>query len=280
MITTEHRFVAADGLPIFYRRTKPSKTASAGVLVVHGMGEHGGRYAHLAEFLAASGAQVLTPDLRGFGKSGGARGCLRSMEDHHADLSAALDILAGDVPGRPIFILGHSFGGLVSASLVARSPGRRLAGLVLSSPIFGIGVPVPVWRHALGWALSWIVPDYAQSTGVRPEWLTHDPEMLERYGRDALIHHKISCRLYRILTENLSDRARIARRIKVPLLVLQAELDRVVSPDAAVKFFHECPGPDKELEVYAGFYHEILNEVERQRVFARISSWIMAHLTS
>lgn len=244
---------------------------------MHGMGEHGGRYEHLADFLAAAGISSLTPDLRGFGLSGGGRGRLRRLEDHHEDLSAALDLLSRQSGGRPVFMIGHSFGGLLTATYLSRFPARRIAGAVLSSPIFGIAVPVAPWRHALGLAASWILPDLTQATGVRPELLTHDADILREYAADTLIHHRISARLYRILTSTIARRADIARRFKQPLLVLQADQDHIVSRDAAVKFFHEALSADKELDVYPGFYHEILNETGRQKVFARISGWILSH---
>lgn len=276
---TEGRFVAFDGTPIFYRRFTAAAPVAA-ALIVHGMGEHGGRYEHLAGFLAAAGVESIVPDLRGFGLSGGGRGCLRRLEDHHADLSASLDLLSRQSGVRPVFIIGHSFGGLLTATLLSRFPTRRIAGAVLSSPIFGIAVPVPIWRHALGWSASWLLPNLTQATGVRPDTLTHDPQMLKRYATDTLIHHRISSRLYRILTSTLSQRADIAKRIKRPLLVLQADQDHVVSRDATVRFFHEVLSTDKELEIYPGFYHEILNEIERERVFARISRWILSHATN
>lgn len=276
---TEGRFVAFDGTPIFYRRFRAAAPV-AGALIVHGMGEHGGRYEHLAGFLAAAGIESLAPDLRGFGLSGGSRGCLRRLEDQHADLSASLDLLTRQIGSRPVFMIGHSFGGLLTATYLSRFPTGRIAGAVLTSPIFGIAVPVPLWRHVLGLAASWVLPDLTQGTGVRPDVLTHDPEMLERYAQDKLIHHRISSRLYRILTSTIARRTDIARRIKYPLLVLQAEQDHIVSGDAAVRFFHEALSADKELEIYPGLYHEILNELDRQKVFTRISRWILAHATA
>lgn len=279
MSATEHRFVAYDGTPIFYRRSAVTDPA-AGALILHGMGEHGGRYETLCAFLSAAGITSMAPDLRGYGLSGGARGCLRSLDDHHRDLSACLALLARQTGPRPLFIIGHSFGGLLAATWLARFPACAVAGAVLSSPVFGIAVPLPLWRHGLSLAASWIVPDFTQPTGVRAQMLTHDIGILKTYAEDPLIHYRISARLYRILSSAIRRRTDIARGIKQPLLVLQAGEDRIVSVGATVQFFHETLSMDKELEVYPGFYHEILNETGRERVFVRISRWILSHASA
>jgi len=278
LLWTEHRFISFDETPIFYRRLETSQPPKALVILVHGMGEHGGRYKHVAEYLAELGFECVVPDLRGFGHSGGARTTIRHFSDYLEDLRTLYNFLLRTKKGPPFFILGHSFGGLIASSFSAFSRPDRMRGLVLSSPIFGIGIPVPFWRHALGIISSYLFPGYRQSSGVNPARLTHDVSMLDRYKEDPCIDHRISSRLYRELVGAMDRRAQIAERIRIPVLVLQAGEDSIVSKEKSVQFYHELKTADKELEVYDGFYHEILNEIGRDRVLMRIGLWLQKHL--
>jgi lysophospholipase len=299
---TEHRFVAFDGTPIFYRRSKTIEKPKAAVLLVHGMGEHGGRYRHVAEYLVTMGFECFVPDLRGFGRSGGNRGSVRAFSDFTKDLAALHNIAERETKSVPLFLLGHSFGGLIASSYAAGSPQssgevrpqsfvdksrqssvadsrQRLAGLILTSPIFGIKIPVPVWRHALGLMASYLAPNYSQPTHVDPRTLTHDAAILKEYSQDALIHHRISARLYRELIRAIANKQEMAASIHSPVLLLQSGQDVVVDAAAAREFFATLRVADKEIETYDEFYHEILNETGRARVLSRIGLWISDHLS-
>ncbi len=275
---TEHRFISFDKTPIFYRRLKTPQVPKALAVLVHGMGEHGGRYRHVAEYLAALDVECVVPDLRGFGQSGGARTTVRRFSDYLEDLSALYNFLLRTEKESSVFILGHSFGGLIASSFVAFNRPQRMKGLVLSSPIFGIAIPVPPWRHVLGVMISYLVPDYRQSSGVDPTKLSHDFSILEKYKKEPFIDHRISSRLYRELVSAMARRSEIAQKIQSPVLLLQAGEDHVVCKEKAIQFYHELVAADKELEVYEGFYHEILNETGRDRVLMRIGLWLQKHI--
>ncbi len=275
---TEHRFISFDKTPIFYRRLKTSNTPKGVVLIIHGMGEHGGRYCAFAEYLAERQLESIIPDLRGFGRSGGTRACVRRFSDFHEDLKALHSLGSRHQKGIPFFLLGHSFGGLVASSYLALSDHPKVQGLVLSSPIFGIAMAVPRWRHYLGMVSSYLLPDYTQASGVKPPLLTHDVDMLHRYLEDPLIFHALSARLYRELVLMMRRKKQIAAKITEPVLVLQAGDDAVVSKKETLAFYDFLKAEDKEIEVYPHFYHEILNEVDRIRVFSRIGSWLLKHI--
>jgi len=275
---TEHRFISFDETPIFYRRLETSQPPKAIVILVHGMGEHGGRYKHVAEYLAELGFECVAPDLRGFGRSGGARATTRAFRDYEEDLKVLYGFLQRTEKDASFFILGHSFGGLIASTVTAFGRLQRMKGLILSSPIFGIAIPVPFWRHAVGIALSYLFPDYRQSSGVNPMRLSHDFSILEKYREDPFIDHRISSRLYRELMRAMERRGEIAREIQDPVLLLQAGEDAVVSKEKAIQFYHDLKTADKELEIFEGFYHEILNETGREKALMRIGLWLQKHL--
>src|SRR3989338_6676335 len=131
---SEHRFITFDETPVFYRRFTPGAGSKAILFIVHGMGEHGGRYRRLAEYLAGLGIASVIPDLRGFGQSGGGRGYVRRVSDYHRGLSAPPSVVSRKEKDKPVFFLGHSFGGLVASSYLAFHPAQT-AGLALSSPL-------------------------------------------------------------------------------------------------------------------------------------------------
>ena len=274
----EHRFVSFDETPIFYRHCRTKEPARAAVIIVHGMGEHGGRYTRLAGYLAGLGVESVIPDLRGFGQSGGRRACVKQFSDFHRDLDNLVLFISRTHRGTPLFLLGHSFGGLIASSYLAFCNPPKIGGLVLSSPIFGIALPIPLWRRMVAAAFSYLFPDFSQPSGVKPALLTHDVALIREYENDALIYHRVSARLYCELLAMIRRRASIAQRISSPVLLLQAGEDFVVSKEEALGFYDLLRADDKELEVYGGWYHELLNEVDREKVFSRIGLWILRHL--
>ncbi len=275
MWTSEHRLLSFDGTPLFFRILCSQKKDVLGrVLILHGMGEHGGRYLALAEHLAGRGFESVVPDLRGFGQSGGLRAFARRASDFHADLSAVVSFVEKNRAQAPLFYLGHSFGGLLVASYLAM---RQVSaqGLVLSSPLFGIASPVPGWRHCLGLLTAFCLPRYSQSTSVTAENLTHDEALIRLYKKDGLIYHRITAGLYHELLKLMSEREVLARNLSLPTLILQAGDDRIVDKEKTVLFYEELAARDKKFQVYPGLYHELFNEKERESMFQTVSDWLL-----
>lgn len=244
------------------------------------MGEHGGRYQHIGDALAARGVEVFLPDLRGFGHSGGARGSVRHYTDYHRDLAVLHHFAARENLRRPFFFLGHSFGGLLTSSYIALAkPDGPVSGLILSSPLFGIQIPVSRPLHWMAMAAATVAPEWTRPNGVTPAALTHDQAILEAYGRDPLLFHRISMALYREMTRLIARRQEIASALTVPVLLLQAGDDRIVSKAASLAFFDAIGTADKTLQVYPGLLHEILNETSRQAIFNLMTDWVEEHLS-
>lgn len=275
MPVLEHRLLSFDATPLFYRIVRSEGPLRGRVLIVHGMGEHGGRYLEVAAHLAAQGFESVIPDLRGFGKSGGPRAYVDRFSDFHSDLEALRSFIQRSRAETPIFYLGHSLGGLLVSSYISM---RRIEskGLILSSPLFGIAARVPSWKKALGLAAAEFAPHFSQSTGVRPELLTHDPRVVSLYRQDPLIYQRLSARLYRELSKLMAQAPSIARTLGCPTLVLQAAEDHIVDKEKTIFFYKALVCQDKILHVYPKLYHEILNETERQSVYLTISEWLQS----
>ncbi len=271
---SEHRFISFDRTPIFYRTISPGQNALAAVVIVHGMGEHSGRYINFATYLASEGYHVVMPDLRGFGLSGGARGCVGSFEDYFGDLDAALSVVRQEFSHTKIFLMGHSFGGLVAFHYAVSRPETQFSGLILSSPNFGISIKVPAWRHNLALLIARLLPNLTQANRVNPNYLSHDKKSVIKYRTDPLVHSMISAGLYRHLTHQMQASVMAAKQLRMPCLFMQAGDERIVSRPATERVFDAVLAPDKTLETYEGYYHEILNEQNSGVVFERVLSWL------
>lgn len=271
---TEHRFLSFDATPIFYLRLKPASEPKAVVILVHGLGEHAGRYRLTAEYFSGVGCDVWAADLRGFGKSGGRRASIRAFTDYHEDLLALHRLASSETKGSPVFLLGHSLGGLIASSYIAFAQHPPLSGLVLSSPFFGTGFRVPFWRHFLAVLLSYMVPDFTQDSGLNPDVMTHDKQVVEAYKNDPLVCRRISLRLYREMMSMIREKERIAGGLDSSVLIVQSGRDLIVSKDAVLSFYGGLKSSSKELKVYKGFYHEVLNELDRAAVLTDIGAWV------
>ena len=275
---SEHRMVSFDKTPLFYRHLTPENKCRATALILHGNGEHGGRYGEFAEFLAQNGVESWIPDVRGYGQSGGARASLRHFRDYYRDLDGIYSQICRVSGDARLFLVGHSNGGLTLASWLAATPELRCRGLVLSSPNFGIAIQVPRWQHLAAMLGAYVLPDLTLSNRVDTTKLTHDTRLLQLSKKDRLIHLRVSLGLYRELTHELTRVDAIAACIHCPALVLQAGQDHIVSRAATVRFFEQLRSTDKELKIYEDLYHELLNETERPAIYARIGGWMEQRL--
>ena len=278
MPVTEHRLIAFDQTPLFYRKVVPVLPTKALVFLVHGMGEYGGRYTEFAEYLASCGIECWLPDLRGFGNSGGKRGCVRHLSDYENDLEALGTLAERTHRGLPLFLMGHSFGGLLASRLLEETRVLRPKGLILSSPLFGIAIAVPFWQKILAALASFLAPNFTQNNRVQVDLLTHDHAKRLSHARDKLIHFEVSARLYTQMQKGMSQGLEMAERIHCPALVLQAGDDKIVSREKTTLFYERLGSLDKEFQVYQDFYHEVLNESERAKVYARIQQWLLKHI--
>ena len=273
---TSAQFAAADGLLLTRQAWRPEAEPAAVLAVVHGYGEHGGRYRGLAEDMAARGYAVHVYDLRGHGRSGGRRGHLGRFTDYIDDTAVYLEAVREEQLGQPLYLLGHSLGGLITAAYVEDRPADALDGLILSSPFLRLGMPVPPLKLSAARMLSVVAPTVNVGNTVVAAALSHDQDVVRVYGTDPLNHHVATARWAAEVVAAQSAALSAAGRIRLPLLLLYADADAVADPQAGRELFERAASPDKTVHCYEGFYHEIFNETGRDAVFADLAAWLEA----
>ena len=264
-----------DGLSLFVRRWPAVGVAHGTVQIVHGLGEHSGRYEAVAATLNAAGWDVTAHDLRGHGRSSGARGGIPNGGAMLADVAAVMD--ATRQAGAHV-LLGHSLGGLIAARFVAEGLGaaapwaRQVDGLVLSSPALDPGMSA-LQKLLLAVAAP-LAPALALGNGLKPAWICRDPAVVRAYIDDPLVHDRVTPRLVRFIV----DAGRLVRerapRWQVQTLLLWAGADRCVAPAGSAAFAAAAPSNQLTAQVFPSLYHEIFNEPERTEVLGHLTRWL------
>jgi alpha-beta hydrolase superfamily lysophospholipase len=272
----------ADGLDLYVRRWQAENVPHRWTFVVaHGLGEHGGRYRHLAAWFTPLGATVYAMDHRGHGLSGGQRGHAPSLKALLEDMDAVV-MRARTESGGPVVLIGHSFGGLLAITYALAHP-DHIEKAVFSAPLLIPKVKVPAWKRPLTKVLPRVAPRLAVSNEVDANLLSHDPEIARRYVSDPLVHDRITGGLYGETIARGEEFIARAGELRVPFLLMQGRDDQVVDPIGSQRFFARATAPDRAFCLYPGMYHEIFNEVDQAKVFQDVDSWLTqrtdAHLT-
>lgn len=243
------------------------------VVLVHGLGEHARRYGHVAERLNAWGFAARAADHHGHGASSGARGNLPSVGRLVDDLALVVDEARLSHPGLPLILLGHSLGGLVAASFVAREV-RAVDGLVMSSPALDAGLGPA--QKALVAVLLRIAPQLRVGNGLDAGYLSHDAAVVQAYRDDPLCHDRIGARLARFLADEGAVVLAAAPRWHVPTLLMYAGDDRLVKPAGSRSFADAAPATTVSSSCFPAHYHEIFNETDAGPVFDTLGRWLDA----
>jgi alpha-beta hydrolase superfamily lysophospholipase len=269
-----------DGVPVHVRHWSAGFDAFGTVIVVHGLGEHIGRYDELAGDLNAVHWHVCGFDLRGHGASGGARGRIPREDSLLRDLARVIDEVR-EVREGPVVLLGHSLGGVLASRFVVEgmhdigqppSWYRRVDGLVMSSP--ALQVKLSVVQRLLLAAGGALAPDMPSHNGIDPAWVSRDPKVVERYRKDPLIHHRVTARLARFVIDSGEIVRRQASVWSLPTLLLWAAVDRCVDADGSVAFATEAPREFVAAQSFEGMAHEIFNDPERERPVRLMQRWL------
>jgi alpha-beta hydrolase superfamily lysophospholipase len=260
-----------------FRQVWHARGAVRAVLInIHGLGDHSGLYPILVEHFQSRGITVHAMDLRGNGRSEGQRAYIESWDEYREDLHRFVGLVREEEPGRPLFLLGNSLGGLIVLEYALRYP-DGLRGVIAASPPLGrLGVPAPLL--ALGRAFSRMWPRFSIRTGMDLSALARDPVVMQTILADPLFHRVGTARLS---TEVVAAIARVqaaAPTFPLPVLVLHGSSDRMVPPEGSREFVARVGHPDRELKEYAGAFHVLFADLDHQRVLTDVERWIEARL--
>ncbi len=270
-------FQGVRATPLHYQAWLPEAEPRATVLIVHGLGEHCGRYGNLVHHLAPLGYALYGLDHVGHGRSGGPREGVERFADYTDTLHLYVEMVRGWQPDAPLYLLGHSLGGLIAACYLLEHQ-DACAGAILSAPLIVPGNSVSSATILIARVLSTLAP----RLGVAPldvSALSRDPQVVERYVQDPLVYHgKTPARLGAELLKAMQRVTGSLERITLPLLIVQGGADRLVSPSGAQMLYERVGSPDKTLRVYPELYHEVFNEPERAQVLNDVAQWLEARI--
>ncbi|MBN1963250.1 MAG: lysophospholipase [Anaerolineae bacterium] len=274
---TTGTFSTADGTPLFTQAWLPEGEPRAAILIVHGIGEHSARYAHVAEFLVGQGDAAYTLDQRGHGQSGGLRGYVGSVDLLLDDLYAYFQTIRAANPGRKLFLLGHSMGAMLALCFTAQHQ-AEMAGLITSGAVLIPGGTFPAYQKLLARLLGAVAPKL-RLMALEGGMVSKDPAVREAYDTDPLnFHDKTYARTGSELLRLMTSARAAARQITIPALALHGSEDVLGHPDSLDLLYDLLPTVDKTKRLYVGLYHEVFNEPERDQVFADVAAWLAAHV--
>jgi len=271
----EGTFQSTGGLNIFFRSWRPTAKPRGVVVVVPGFNSHSGYYGWVADQFVARGLAVYAVDLRGRGKSDGERFYVQQFADYVGDASGLVALAKSREPGLPVFLLGHSAGGVVACTYALEHQ-AELAGLICES--FAFQVPAPDFALAVLKGLSHIAP-HAHVLPLKNEDFSRDPKVVAAMNADPLIAHETQP------TQTVAAMVRADERLKqefplitLPVFILHGTADKATRPSGSQAFYDSAGSTDKTLKLYDGGFHDLLNDTDRETVMADITRWVDARL--
>jgi len=271
------RFKTADDLNLFEQWWRPEENPKATVIIVHGYAEHSTRYTHVAEHLVNNGYAIETFDLRGHGQSEGKRAFVRSFDEYLGDLEQFLERVKQRIKAKNTFLLGHSMGGaIVSLFAITRKP--DIKGLILSGPALKISDDISPLLVRLSSIIGTFLPRLP-TIKLDSSGISRDPEVVRRYDNDPLVYRGgIPARTGAEITGATRMIQAGMESISLPLLILHGSDDRLADPEGSKSLYERAQSKDKNLKLYEGYYHEVMNEPEKEMVLADIVEWTEGHL--
>ncbi len=258
---------------IYFQNWLPENPAKAVLLIVHGLNEHSGRYDHFSNFFVTEGYAVYSMDLIGHGKSDGPRAFVKDFTNYIDDINLYVDKIKQSQPGSPIFLIGHSMGGLIGALLLINYP-DQFAGAVLSGSVVQVPDDVSPLFISLGKFISSVLPKLGLLK-IDLSGLSRNPDVVQAYKDDPLVNSgKFTARISAEMNKSFDRVAAEGSRIKSPVLILHGGSDRIVNPACSHFLYSLVSSEIKKLIIYDSFYHEIYNDPGHGQVFKDVSSWI------
>lgn len=276
--TQETIHAPSDGTPLqgVLWKNASATTFKNVAYVIHGKGEHCGRYAQLTVWLESQLDAIYCQDHRGHGKSGGQTGHVDRFDDYVDDAMAAISSLKNhsEFQSAKFHLIAHSMGGLVALRLLRDHPEAGFSSATVSSPMMKVVLEVNPLKKALAGFLSWIAPRLTLDAPIPPEILSHDPEVVRQAAMDPMVNGKTTPRFY---TESLAAQADLFEKplpISIPVFMIIAGSDQVVSASAGKEISEKIVAPGRKVIEYSGNFHENFNELNREEIFSEVGRWI------
>ncbi len=268
----EFKIESYDGLKLHGQGWEPDAETKAVVCLVHGLGEHSGRYGHVGEAFNRAGYALMACDLRGHGRSEGPRGHAQDYTALMDDISQLLEVAKERYPDRSLFLYGHSLGGnLVLHYALRHRP--DLAGIIATAPLLRTASKPPAWKLAMLRAMCRLRPSLSTSSELEVNALSRDKKVVQAYRNDPLAHGRVSARLAVDMLRNGRWNLEHAAEFTLPLLLMHGDADRITSAQASREFATSVK--DRcILKIWGGFYHELHNEPERNHVLDYMLDWL------
>jgi alpha-beta hydrolase superfamily lysophospholipase len=273
----EGEFAAYNGLPLFYQAWLPDTPVRACLIIVHGLSEHSSRYMNLVNALVPAGLAVYTFDHRGHGRSAEKRVAhVGDWAEYRGDVRAFVELVSAKQTDRPLFIFGHSMGGLITANYVLHHA-QGLSGVILSAPPLGdIGVS-PLLR-LLGHLVAIFKPKTVFKSGLELNGISRDPLVVEAYNNDPLIHGRVTAGWSVEFFKAIEWTRDHAAEFKLPVLIIHGDADNLVPIAGSRAFFDTIGSVDKRYITYEGGYHESLSDLHYEQVLADVQNWLMERI--
>jgi len=273
----EGTFKGIRGAAIYYQSWQPDDEPKAVLLIVHGLAEHSGRYMNVVNRFVPMGYAVYGIDHVGHGKSSGTRVYVCRFEEYTQTLKIYFDMVRRWQPDKPIFLMGHSMGGLIGAVYLLDHQ-AELAGVVLSGPAVKPHDSVSPAIFFVGKVISALMPKMGVIL-LEAEGVSRDPAVVKAYVNDPLVcRGKVTARLSTELVRAMRRVAAEAANIRLPILILQGSADSLVDPKGAQMLYDAVSSVDKTIKIYDGLYHEVYNEPEHDQVLGDVEAWLETHL--
>jgi len=268
----EFKFKTFDGLQLFAQSWQPESQPKAVICLVHGMGEHSGRYVHVADSLTQAGYALISFDLRGHGKSEGQRGHTPSYEALMRDISSLLEIANRQFSQLSLFLYAHSLGGNLVLNYVLRHQ-PQLKGIIVTGPWLRLAFELPPFKIIFGKIVNHLLPAFSQKSGLDTKVLSHDPEVVHAYRNDPLVHDHITARMFIGIYQSGHWVLEHASEFSLPLLIMHGGADKITSVKASSEFANKI-SENCTLKIWDGLYHEIHNEPEKEEFFKFLIDWL------
>jgi alpha-beta hydrolase superfamily lysophospholipase len=277
MTYDEGTLSASAGASLYYQSWKPADKPAAVLLIAHGLAEHSGRYEHFAKFFVMRNYAVFALDYPGHGKSDGDRCHIGKFSDYTDSVALLLDRVHEEFPGTPVFLVGHSMGGLVAIRfLIERQD--QFAGSILSGAAVQPAVELSAIQRLAMKFFSRFLPRL-RVLQLDASAVSRDPAVVERYRKDPLVFTgKVTSRLAEQLFSTMTYIGNRLGILKLPMLILHGSEDGLTSPEGAKMLHENIASDDKKLIIYDGLYHEVYNEPEQEAVMSDVADWLAARL--